>query len=1044
MDIEVIYLFSKLIVFLVSLVLIGEPLRVVLAKYVKLFKQFGLLQILVIDAYLAGLIIYAIAMIPLHLFNITTMWSVLILFGSLTFLMHWRSLESLNPKGMAKRCRSLSKGKLLKNVVVLALFLSTLWIEVIPLSNYVYGNVQDSALFGLFTSLIQKNQQVPVTIQPYGTEGIIYPQGFFTMEAFACDLLGLSTAEVTLRITPLFMALAVLAAYCLGRMLSPESPLDIGLAFTFWCVSRWPTLLLWGSNAFVGGFPLYLVAIGLIMQLKDLKKENMAQIVVISLLYGYLAAIHLVFYEILFVMFGLITIFTALQKREFLLQKIGIFLVFCAASIVPIGVSIYRFIAWHSYLGHNIGLPSDTVLIGEQWTGGVPLTTVIGRITDWTVFSDWINPYPLIRNMIIALFVIGIISFLLLRKSNSVAPLKRAVVAALSSGAAAGLIIILSTNETVNMFPVLSSIAILAIQVAETTIVMLTALFITLGVCSIVFYHGLQKLYMHIRNYRNNRLHKKAIYVPFWDESPRKRKAAIFKATMFSILSLTMIYTPFVYYLSTQDLQYMNGQYNLFCVTTQDDNQLMLWMKDKLPSDSKILINPSDAGGFIPLVSNYSVIYQPGASRYSASYGDLVNMLIDGTLNTTTYELIRNFNVTYIFVGSTALFNHQTWDPMLFLGNPNFELVKNIGKAYLFKVNLTHLNLSLIFSDNFESGDLNTNGWIISESSNQGQASAQLISEQGCENNSSLEITARSSSGSFWYSMYRKIYVPSSDNVSLSFCSKIGSGFSGADDFMIIVSDQNWTNHLIFSATPNRVDRSVIVLPMPDGSFQFNISDLWQRIHNSTLPTSLYLQIQNYDSDGVQNDAYIDYITVTMGKPEGNISYWDHFDFDTVTYPGWQISHYGAGSGNITAMKNPDNGQGLLEMTAKCDNSIYWSSIYKAITLPQNWNSATLFFNVNASEGFGNGDALGIVISDINWKHQLFLTTNDSGIASPYTISSGKYQEFDLGTAWSIAFNSTLPVSFYLQIQNVDRDGFENIAQIYLIGIKVEIQGNAG
>lgn len=203
--------------------------------------------------------------------------------------------------------------------------------------------------------------------------------------------------------------------------------------------------------------------------------------------------------------------------------------------------------------------------------------------------------------------------------------------------------------------------------------------------------------------------------------------------------------------------------------------------------------------------------------------------------------------------------------PVAFLGNPNFKLAKNVGKAYLFEVN-ENIDSSLIFMDDFEYNDLNTNGWLASASSNEGLGYANITTELSHNGVHSLKIVAKSLDKEFWYSVQRMIYVPSANNVTLSFYVNATRGYDNWDTLMIIVSDQSWTKQLFFTTNSNYSGPSLIVLPTSQGVCQFNLSEIWKKVYSSAQPTSFYFQVLNYDSDGVENMAYLDSISLQIGS----------------------------------------------------------------------------------------------------------------------------------------------------------------------------------
>jgi hypothetical protein len=1047
MDFEAFLLFDRLLLLAFSLLVIGEPLRFLISKYTILFRGLDLARTCVVDVYLAGMILYAVAMVPLHLFSTSTILVILFICGTFLVIIHLGTIKNLpnlprKVKGYAFR----NKASLLGTILVFAMFLSLLWIEVVPLSNFVFGNIYDSSLFGLFTQLIIGNQQTPVTMQPFGTEGIIYPQGFFVIEAFACNLLGFSSAEITLRITPLFMALSVLGAYYLGKELSPRSHLDLSLAFTFWCISRWPRLLLWGSNAFVAGFPLFFLALSQLPRLRNLqrsafvRKSDLFAFLIISILYGYLAAIHLVFFELLFAVVVTAVVLDVLRERKKVILKLRNFVFFCTFSILPIGVSVYRFIEWHPYIGHNFGLPSDVVLKSEEWVGGVPLSIILQRLGTWIFGADWISPHLVIGYLILGLFISGTVALFLLRNSESFARVKSTFKFALVLAAVSLLLILLTTNEMLSIFPQLTQFAMLTVQVAEMAILTIFAFFVVIAVFNIMLFHALQRLFSSVIHSDNSGSGRIAYHKALGNKLVKTNRSTI-KIAVVLILILTAVYGPFPYYLFSQDLLYVDGQYKMFCVTTEDDYQLMLWMRGNLPSNSTILVNPHESGGFIPCISGHRVIYAPGASRYSLAYGDLVNLINDHKLNETTYELARKLNITHVFIGSSATPGRDRWDEMLFLGNPNFRLIKNIGKAYLFEVS-NKIDLELVFASDFENKSLSADGWTIASSSYDGVGSAEYASKYDSNGASALKISAKNigkaGERDFWYSIYRDVYVSSNSNVFLSFYVDVAGGFEGADNLMIILSDPNWTRQLFLGGIQNGRGGFVLTLPMRKGSYQFNISRLWEETHNSSLPTHLHLQFLNYDSDRIENVAYINNVQINVDGPvPAAVKFWDDFKYENLSSSGWLLSDHGSGNGLVTKGDDQFLGKGRLELDSESINGSYWVSIYKPIKLLWNSNSVMLRFKIDAKAGFGGNDGLAIIVCDTSWERHIYLATNPNATPVNHFINPIGSQQVNISDVWSSVYNQSLPETFFVQVLNLDSDGIKNVAYINLVQFEI-------
>ena len=160
-------------------------------------------------------------------------------------------------------------------------------------------------------------------------------------------------------------------------------------------------------------------------------------------------------------------------------------------------------------------------------------------------------------------------------------------------------------------------------------------------------------------------------------------------AFLISILISSLVYAPFVMVRLYSDSSILRGAYGVFAVTGNDDNELMLWIRENVSREAVILVNQYEPGLFIPSVSNRKAIFATPGSQLSRGYQKLCGLLNDGTLNATCYSIMKSFGITHVYVGSVATYwwlKAYRWNPQLFLSNPNSRLVKRIGGAYLFQV----------------------------------------------------------------------------------------------------------------------------------------------------------------------------------------------------------------------------------------------------------------------------------------------------------------------------------------------------------------------
>ena len=165
-----------------------------------------------------------------------------------------------------------------------------------------------------------------------------------------------------------------------------------------------------------------------------------------------------------------------------------------------------------------------------------------------------------------------------------------------------------------------------------------------------------------------------------------------------TLLVITLINAPFIFSTIFHDPQMILGAYGMFAVTSVDDLDLMLWMKDNIPHNATILVNKQECGLFIPSVSHHKVIFPFIFSHQSHSYKLLSTLLEEGILNATTFNLMKHFNITHVYIGSftTAheLYKHK-WSFQPFLDSPNFELIRRVGDACLFAFSHKYLDAAL-------------------------------------------------------------------------------------------------------------------------------------------------------------------------------------------------------------------------------------------------------------------------------------------------------------------------------------------------------------
>ncbi|MEM3549953.1 MAG: hypothetical protein QXV01_02550 [Candidatus Bathyarchaeia archaeon] len=815
------------------LTVLGEPVRFFLLRKLRVFSDLDFIQILVFDVYIGGMVLYFLAVLPFNIFNhfvllfLTAICLLVSLFIHIRGLFRCRSLE------FYKKLFSTNRRKLIDYILVFGMFLFLLLFHFYFLSGLVFGGIFDESIHALKVEVILENGRIPITLQPYLAEGIVYPAASHVIFAYAVQMLNLIVPKSVFFVTLFFKALTVFGAYFLGRKLNSESIFALSLSFVFTFVSSWPLFVVWGSNPFLVGFPLFLVNLGILFSLFRSGRPTVPELAAAGFLFGYNGALIISYIQNLILIVCLMCLYRLILKGKAFLTRFYEFLVVFSTAFLVLSPFIYRFISFYHYPGHNIGVPTD--FLGYEATR-MPFQAVQAIV--W-VFEN-LSPHYTTR--ILFLILLGMLAFWILKERNK------------SENPICGFALALCSSATIlSILPFFLPSDLELISWGHQGII-ITA---SLNVFIALLYTKLKKFFFNLKpeNYH-------------FIFSRRVSRNLLLGVLVFLLLNI-----PFLYYRIVKDPKVMYDTYKMYAVTTENDYRLMEWMRKNISRNAVILVSPYESGLFIPTISCNKIIFPYTTTAFSKSYQNLKDLILKNVLNQTTYKLIRYFNISHVFVGSDAgywWFKWQKWDPLLFLGNPNFKLVKNFGNAYLFEFNYS--SPYTVFFDDFKRARLDEFGWQIQSHGN-GFGNATIVkgAMQGLE---ALKITAEAfysiDNVRFAYSISRKIFVGNNSKVAFSFYLNASEGFNGKDSLVFVFSNIH-RNQSIVITTPGGLYENYaykVTLAEKQGFFEFNgdesLSALWLKWYKSSLPNVLFLDIINYDTDGVRNTAYIDNLKVFL------------------------------------------------------------------------------------------------------------------------------------------------------------------------------------
>jgi hypothetical protein len=113
-------------------------------------------------------------------------------------------------------------------------------------------------------------------------------------------------------------------------------------------------------------------------------------------------------------------------------------------------------------------------------------------------------------------------------------------------------------------------------------------------------------------------------------------------------------------------------------------------MKDYAPSNGRILVSAGDSGQYVTAVTQRQTV---SMYNYLANYSDLMAILISNASDLRAVPLMLEYNVSYVYIGSTAatyalqIPYYRHFNSTQFLSTPYFTLSKEVGDAWLFQFN---------------------------------------------------------------------------------------------------------------------------------------------------------------------------------------------------------------------------------------------------------------------------------------------------------------------------------------------------------------------
>jgi len=650
---------------------IGEPIRSLLARRASWLAGVDPVERAVVDLYLGGALVYAVAAVPLGLFVPGALVAAA--------LIPWAVRLALGPSmtsSAGATFRSVRATARRASYAAPALgFLVVLALEVLAADPAPTGNTYDSSLYSLYTSLLLLHHTLPTSLAPVASIGVAFPQGPTAWFAFGQQLLGVPGVRTSLLVTPLFQALAVPAGFALGRRWWGTPPAGAAVAIVLALLAPFPREIVTGSNDLVLSLPLVLLLGAFARGWSEERPPGWADALTFGGLAGYAAALNPVGPEWLFLVVLVTALLAAPRLAGAPAAWLGRYAASVAVGMVFVSPSLYVLAEGHASPGFVPG--GATPAVGAPF--GTSTAQFLGGIDPFLFrpSDTWLSPFPVLRAELAILIALG--GFLLVLGAWGWLPTGRPFGRfVLSAGVVAGLILgafVLARAQV----PGFTDLVYLS-SATETSVY----LFVTYSVVASVPLIVLGERYDRAPPPADRERAPHRRWSLGTDPGPRGSVAvALGLALVLPGVGVTVAALP----------AQLGSVYAQYSNVTSDDIAMMEFAAGALPDGSRVLVAPGSAAEFLPVYDPHVVLLYPMVSNFrniNASYELVVQELTNGTLDPAGSAALGALGVRYVAVTgpSSTLFRAFNPVPLATLaaedGGDPWSVAYHSGDAWLF------------------------------------------------------------------------------------------------------------------------------------------------------------------------------------------------------------------------------------------------------------------------------------------------------------------------------------------------------------------------
>jgi hypothetical protein len=634
---------------------------------------------LLLALYATGAIAYLLAAVPLPVYG-TDSVALLLVAGSIGYL-----IVCIRERGAGLRA-FLNFARTRTAVALGALTVGVLAVEIAGIANLTLANMLDGSVYSLFVNLLLTHHSVPWTLSPFANVGVIYPQTAPVWMSLPTLMFGWPIVTAPLALPPLFLALSVVGAYCVGdrfaQRAAAESRTLLGLLFAgfFGIVVSWPRFFVGGSFDFVFCLPLFLVIFAWLVPFVSGPSRSLRETAVFGVVVGIASGLSaMIGLTILLLLAGFLAAYLTFNLRTAISWTYR-WLVVAGIAALALLRSLVAVAVWFNYPGHVLTPVGNPPPATPFVTQTLSYRYLNGELNPFVWLKPKLSPFPVLSLEIAILLAAGIIlgALAVLRPSGRWARyLPTGVVRPVFVGT--GVLLaetaVLAVGGAVNT--TISGLQSL-VNIEEVSILLFT-FYELIAVLPLVA--GLLFLREFARRPVQTMAPPTAAKLGPLESRPRDRARTRIALGVTAFLVLALPLASGAVLTADQAPGFIEAHIDQLAHVTSADISALEWSGSNLPACSKVLVAPGSVGQYLPEFAKVGIVFPAFPTPVNLSYQLIVQSLDAGTYGNQTRALMVGLGVTTVFISGQ---NSVSYLPFLLPpleSSSDFEMLYAAGDA---------------------------------------------------------------------------------------------------------------------------------------------------------------------------------------------------------------------------------------------------------------------------------------------------------------------------------------------------------------------------